>query len=75
MQQAVHLVSETRLVNSSFVETIWRTQSDRAGALTSIVFSPVVVGKGKRLFKEGIPTTLKLLESQPFGSGVVALVY
>jgi dihydrofolate reductase len=36
---------------------------------------PVVVGKGKRLFKEGIPATLKLLESQSFSSGVVALVY
>jgi dihydrofolate reductase len=36
---------------------------------------PVVVGKGKRLFGEGIPATLKLLESQSFGSGVVALVY
>jgi len=36
---------------------------------------PVVVGKGKRLFREGIPATLKLLESQSFGSGVVALVY
>ncbi|HZC03875.1 MAG TPA: dihydrofolate reductase family protein [Gammaproteobacteria bacterium] len=36
---------------------------------------PVIVGKGKRLFKEGIPATLKLLESQSFSSGVVALVY
>jgi dihydrofolate reductase len=36
---------------------------------------PVVVGKGKRLFKEGIPSTLKLLGSQSFSSGVVALVY
>jgi dihydrofolate reductase len=36
---------------------------------------PVVVGKGKRLFEEDIPATLKLLESQSFSSGVVALVY
>ena len=36
---------------------------------------PVVLGKGKRLFKEGIPATLKLLGSQSFSSGVVALVY
>ena len=36
---------------------------------------PVVVGEGKRLFREGIPATLKLLESQPFSSGVVALIY
>jgi dihydrofolate reductase len=36
---------------------------------------PVVLGKGKRLFEEGIPATLSLLGSQSFGSGVVALVY
>ncbi len=36
---------------------------------------PVVVGKGKRLFGKGIIATLKLLESQLFSSGVVALVY
>ena len=36
---------------------------------------PVVLGNGKRLFKEGIPATLKLLESQAFSSGVVAVVY
>lgn len=36
---------------------------------------PVVVGKGKRLFKEGTAATLTLLESQSFGSGVVALIY
>ncbi len=36
---------------------------------------PVVLGGGKRLFKEGIPATLKLLESRSFGSGVVALIY
>jgi dihydrofolate reductase len=36
---------------------------------------PVVLGKGKRLFKEGISANLKLLGSQSFSSGVVALVY
>lgn len=36
---------------------------------------PVVLGKGRRLFAEGIPATLKLLESHSFSSGVVALVY
>ncbi len=36
---------------------------------------PVVVGKGKRLFDEGTTATLKLVETQQFGSGVVALVY
>jgi len=36
---------------------------------------PVVLGKGKRLFREGIPATLKLLEAQAFSTGVVAVVY
>jgi dihydrofolate reductase len=36
---------------------------------------PLVVGKGKRLFDEDTPATLKLLESQSFSSGVVALIY
>jgi dihydrofolate reductase len=40
-----------------------------------LLIYPVVLGKGKRLFEEGVPATLKLLESQPFSSGVVALVY
>lgn len=36
---------------------------------------PVVVGTGKRLFQEGTTATLKLVESQTFNSGVVALTY
>ncbi len=36
---------------------------------------PLVLGNGKRLFSEGIPATLKLLESRAFSSGVVAVVY
>ncbi|AFY60051.1 dihydrofolate reductase family protein [Synechococcus sp. PCC 6312] len=36
---------------------------------------PVVVGKGKHLFKESTTVSLKLLESQLFSSGVVALIY
>ncbi|MBA3532023.1 MAG: dihydrofolate reductase [Ardenticatenales bacterium] len=36
---------------------------------------PVVLGKGKRLFKEGCHTALELAESKPFSSGVVALTY
>ena len=40
-----------------------------------LLIYPVVVGKGKRLFNEGTTATLKLLESQAFRSGVVALVY
>jgi dihydrofolate reductase len=36
---------------------------------------PVVLGKGQRLFEEGTTTTLKLVESKSFSSGVAALIY
>lgn len=36
---------------------------------------PVVVGQGKRLFREGIAATLKLVKAQAFSSGVTALIY
>jgi dihydrofolate reductase len=36
---------------------------------------PVVVGSGKRLFRDGSTTSLKLVDTKPFSSGVVALIY
>lgn len=37
---------------------------------------PIVRGSGKRLFRDGSePKTLKLVETKPFGSGVVVLTY
>ena len=36
---------------------------------------PVVLGSGKRLFKDGSNTTLKLVETKTFSSGVVLLCY
>jgi dihydrofolate reductase len=36
---------------------------------------PVVLGSGKRLFKDGSKTNLKLVETKSFSSGVVALIY
>ena len=36
---------------------------------------PVVLGKGQRLFEEGTTTTLKLVETKSFSSGVAALIY
>jgi dihydrofolate reductase len=36
---------------------------------------PVVLGKGKRLFRDGSNATLKLVEIKTFSSGVVALSY
>ncbi len=41
-----------------------------------LMIYPVVLGSGKRLFQAGtIPAELKLVESQSFSSGVVALTY
>ena len=36
---------------------------------------PVVLGSGKRLFKDGSAATLKLVDAKTFSSGVVALIY
>jgi dihydrofolate reductase len=58
--------------SATLVQTLM--QSDFVDRYRLLVY-PVIVGKGKRLFKEGIPATLKLLESRSFSSGVVALVY
>ena len=40
-----------------------------------IMFFPVVVGRGKRLFKQGSTATLKLTDAQTFVSGVTVLTY
>ena len=40
-----------------------------------LLIYPVVLGKGKRLFQDGTTTTLKLVETQSFSSGVAALIY
>ena len=41
-----------------------------------LMFYPLVVGKGKRLFEEGgEPRTLKLVETKAFSSGIVVLSY
>jgi dihydrofolate reductase len=36
---------------------------------------PILLGKGKRLFKGGSKAALKLVETKTFSSGVVALIY
>lgn len=36
---------------------------------------PIVVGTGKRLFDESVKAELELVETKPFGSGVVLLSY
>jgi dihydrofolate reductase len=41
-----------------------------------LMLHPIVLGSGKRLFREGSDTkTLRLVETKPFSSGVVVLTY
>ncbi len=41
-----------------------------------LLVHPVIMGKGKRFFKDGIPTNkLNLVNTQPIDKGVVALYY
>jgi dihydrofolate reductase len=40
-----------------------------------LLIYPVVLGSGLRLFADGLAATLKLLETRPFSSGVVGLIY
>lgn len=40
-----------------------------------LLVHPVVLGTGKRLFAEGLETTLNLIDTKTFSSGVVALTY
>jgi dihydrofolate reductase len=58
--------------SATLVQTLM--QNDLVDRYRLLVY-PVIVGKGKRLFHEGIPASLKLLESRSFTSGVAALVY
>jgi dihydrofolate reductase len=41
-----------------------------------LMLHPILLGSGKRLFREGSDTkTLKLVETKPLGSGIVILTY
>lgn len=42
----------------------------------SLLIYPIVLGKGRKLFEDGVPNTpLKLVSSQTFYNGVTAVVY
>jgi dihydrofolate reductase len=58
--------------SATLVQTL--IQHDLVDRVRLLVY-PVVLGKGKRLFKEGTTATLKLVESRSFSSGVAALIY
>ena len=58
--------------SATLVQTLM--QHDLVDRYRLLVY-PLVPGEGKRMFNEGTTATLKLVESQAFSSGVVALVY
>ena len=58
--------------SGNLVQTLM--QHDLVDRIRLLVY-PVVLGKGQRLFQEGATETLKLVDSQSFSTGVVALVY
>ncbi len=62
------------LVNGSATLVQTLVQHDLVDRYRLLVY-PVVLGQGKRLFQEGTTTTLRLVESQSFSSGVTALIY
>jgi dihydrofolate reductase len=40
-----------------------------------LMLFPVVLGRGRRLFGEGLAATLQLVDTKPFKSGVIVLTY
>jgi dihydrofolate reductase len=49
-------------------------QHDLVDSLRLLLY-PVLVGKGKHLFKDGIAAAFKLVETKSLSGGVVALIY
>ena len=58
--------------SATLVQTLM--QHDLVDTYRLLVY-PVVLGKGKRLFKDGTAATLKLVKSQSFSTGVAGLIY
>lgn len=64
--------SITILGSGELVRTLMREQLVDEFQL---IVCPLVLGKGKRLFEDASPTTLKLITSKGFGTGAVFLNY
>lgn len=58
--------------SATLVQTLMK--ADLIDEYSLLVF-PIILGKGKRLFPDGMDSSLKLIESNAFSSGVVALTY
>ncbi|MFN8445862.1 MAG: dihydrofolate reductase family protein [Caldilineaceae bacterium] len=65
---------ENLVVHGSGTLAQWLMQHDLVDGYRLLVY-PLVLGQGKRLFGEGIPANLQLVEARPFSSGVVGLIY
>ena len=74
IQGIINLKEQDILVygSAALVETLMK--HDLVDSYRMLVY-PVVVGGGKRMFPEGIPATLNLVEAKTLKGGVVALVY
>lgn len=62
------------LIDGSSVLVHTLVQHDLIDEYSLLVY-PLVLGKGKKLFPEGLPVSLRLLEARPFPSGVVLMHY
>lgn len=58
--------------SATLIQTLMR--HDLVDSYRLLVY-PVVLGSGKRMFHDGTAATLKLVETRPFSSGVVGLIY
>jgi dihydrofolate reductase len=65
---------ENLVVHGSCTLVKWLMQHDLVDGYRLLIY-PVVLGKGKRLFQEGVAATLQLVDTRTFSSGVTGLIY
>lgn len=65
---------ENLVVHGSGTLAQWLMQHDLVDRYRLLIY-PLVIGKGRRLFEEGVTATLALVETRSFSSGVAALIY